>query len=79
MTTKNDEPRWLDVWEAADYIGVSEGAMRRLIRDRIVSITKPGGRLRSRIRISTADLDALMAAGRVEATTGPTPGCERAR
>lgn len=74
MPTKNDEPRWLDVWESAAYVGISEGAMRRLIRDGVVPITKPGGKARSRIRISTADLDALMAAGRVEATSGPLAG-----
>jgi excisionase family DNA binding protein len=69
--TASTEPHWLDVWQASEYIGISEGAMRRLIRDGVVPHTKPGGKAHSRIRVSTADLDALMAAGRVEATTGP--------
>jgi excisionase family DNA binding protein len=67
-TTRSD---WFEVWDAADYIGVSEASLRRLIRDGAVPISKPGGKLRSRIRIQRQDLDALMAAGRIEATTGP--------
>jgi len=63
--------RWLEVWEAGRYSGLSEGTLRRFIRDGVLPVSKPGGKPKSRIRIDRHDLDALMAAGRVEATTGP--------
>lgn len=66
-----NEPRWLEVWEAEGYTGLSEGTLRRFIRDGVLPVTKPGGKPKSRIRIDRRDLDRLMEFGRVEATTGP--------
>ena len=71
MSDARSEPRWLEVWEAETYSGLSEGTLRRFIRDGLLPVTKPGGKPKSRIRIDRLDLDALMQAGRVEARTGP--------
>ena len=62
---------WLTVPAAADYIGSSEPAFRRLLRDGVVPYSKPGGKAKSRIRVKRSDLDRLMAANYTDATTGP--------
>jgi hypothetical protein len=67
----DDQPRWLEMWEASIYSGFPEGTLRRFARDGVLPITKPGGKPKSRIRIDRHDLDALMAAGYQPATTGP--------
>jgi len=69
MTTTDTD--WLEPWEAAAYLNMTEGAFRRLLRDGVIGHSKPGGKPKSRIRVRRQDLDALMAASRTEATTGP--------
>lgn len=59
-------PGWV-----ADYAGVTEGTVRRWIRDGLLPYHKPGGRAKSRIMIARKDIDAFLAATRVETTVGP--------
>lgn len=61
----------LDVWQTADYLGITEPAARRLIRDGVIPVIKIGGRPKSRIRVRVSDLDALIAASTIPATSGP--------
>ena len=51
--------------EAADQLGTSLRFVRRLIFERRIPYTKLG----RHIRISASDLDAFIAAGRIEAQT----------
>jgi excisionase family DNA binding protein len=67
----NEEDQMLDVWQLAELLGMSEPTARRLIRDGVLPVHKVGGKKRSRIRIARSDVAALLAASRVEATTGP--------
>ncbi|WP_082588475.1 helix-turn-helix domain-containing protein [Terrabacter sp. Root181] len=60
----------LDVWQVADYLGYTESAVRRLIRDGILPIIKIGGQPKSRIRIRQSALDALIEASTTPATSG---------
>jgi excisionase family DNA binding protein len=53
----------LNVEEAAGRLGTSTRFIRRLIAERRIPFTKLG----KHVRIDTADLDAFIAAGRVEA------------
>jgi excisionase family DNA binding protein len=53
----------LDVNQAAERLGTSPRFIRRLITERRVAYTKLG----KHVRIDSADLDAFVAAGRVEA------------
>jgi excisionase family DNA binding protein len=55
----------LTVKEAAEQLGTSERFVRRLILERRIAYTKLG----RHVRISASDLDAFIAAGRVEAST----------
>ncbi len=76
-TTASPAPRWtpkaraalpvhppllLDVKAAGEYLNIGERFVRRLIAERRIAFTKVG-RL---VRLDTADLDAFLAAGRVE-------------
>jgi excisionase family DNA binding protein len=58
----------LTVEEAADRLGTSTRFVRRLIFERRVAYTKLG----RHVRITSDDLDALIAAGRVEADSVPS-------
>ena len=60
--------RLLTVEEAADRLGTSTRFVRRLIFERRVTYTKLG----RHVRITSDDLDALIAAGRVEAGSVPS-------
>jgi excisionase family DNA binding protein len=53
----------LDVNQAAERLGTSPRFIRRLIAERRIAYTKLG----KHVRVDSADLDALVAAGRVEA------------
>jgi len=55
--------RLLSIDEAADRLGTDERFVRRLIAERRLPFHKIG----SHVRISSTDLDAFVAAGRVEA------------
>ena len=55
--------RLLTVEEAAGRLGTSTRFVRRLIFERRIAYTKLG----RHVRIAAADLDALVAAGRIEA------------
>ena len=54
----------LTVEEAADRLGTSVRFVRRLVTERRIAYVKVG----RHVRISEADLDAFVAAGRVEAS-----------
>jgi excisionase family DNA binding protein len=54
--------RYLSVPEAAEYLSTSVRFIRRLIAERRVAFHKVG----KFVRFETADLDAFVAAGRVE-------------
>ena len=68
--TKPADPL-LDVWETSDYLGYTEPAVRRLIRDGVIPVIKIGGRAKSRVRIRQSALDALIEASTTPARTGP--------
>lgn len=53
---------YLSVQEAADYLSTSVRFIRRLIAERRVAFHKVG----KYVRFAVADLDAFVAAGRVE-------------
>jgi excisionase family DNA binding protein len=55
----------LTVEEAAERLGTSVRFVRRLILERRIAYTKLG----RHVRIAASDLDAFIAAGRVEAGT----------
>ncbi len=57
----------LTVDDAADYLAVSPGYVRRLVRERRITYVKVG----KFIRFRPADLEAWLAAGRVEALRWP--------
>lgn len=71
MTTNDIWPDNLTPLDAADYIGTTEGTIRRFIRDGVLPYSKPGGKTKSRILIRRTDLDALIAANYHPATSGP--------
>ncbi|MEO7980319.1 MAG: helix-turn-helix domain-containing protein [Sporichthyaceae bacterium] len=52
----------LNVDQAADRLGTSPRFIRRLVAERRIAFTKLG----KHVRIDTADLDAFVAAGRVD-------------
>ena len=58
----------LNVEQAAERLGTSTRFIRRLIAERRIPFTKLG----KHVRIDPADLDAFIAAGRVEANTFTT-------
>jgi excisionase family DNA binding protein len=60
--------RLLTPQEAADRLGTSLRFVRRLIFQRRIPFTKVG----RYVRIAVSDLDAFIAAGRVEAGTPPS-------
>ena len=60
--------RLLTPQEAADRLGTSLRFVRRLIFQRRIPFTKVG----RHVRITASDLDAFIAAGRVEAGTPPS-------
>lgn len=53
----------LRVEEAAERLGTSPRFIRRLVAERRIAFTKIG----RHVRIDTSDIDAFIAAGRVEA------------
>lgn len=75
MTSNQNPDPWpdlMEVWpDTCDYLNLTEGTVRRLIRDGVIPIVKLGGKVKSRIRVRRADLDALIAANYHPATTGP--------
>jgi excisionase family DNA binding protein len=56
----------LTIPEVADRLGTSQRFVRRLIAERRIPYTKLG----KHVRIADADVEAFIAAGRVEATAG---------
>jgi excisionase family DNA binding protein len=58
----------LNVEQAAEQLGTSTRFIRRLIAERRIPFTKLG----KHVRIDAADLDAFIAAGRVEASRWKT-------
>lgn len=64
-------PDLMEVPDGADYLNVTEGTFRRLVRDGVIPIVKLGGKKKSRIRVRRSDLDALIAANYHPATSGP--------
>jgi excisionase family DNA binding protein len=58
----------LNVEQAAERLGTSPRFIRRLIAERRIPFTKLG----KHVRIDPADLDAFIAAGRVEASPSST-------
>ena len=58
----------LTIPEVADRLGTSQRFVRRLIAERRIPYTKLG----KHVRISDGDVDAFIAAGRIEATAGAT-------
>ena len=60
--------RLLTVEEAADRLGTSTRFVRRLIFERRIPYTKLG----RHVRIAASDLDAFIAAGRIEAGSLPS-------
>ncbi len=68
------QSQMLDVWEVAEYLGVTEPAARRLIRDGVIPIIKVGGKAKSRIRVRQSALDALIERSTTPATSGPLAG-----
>ncbi len=72
-THARPEPRtsktslYIDVPSAAAYMGTGERFVRRLVAERRVPFHKVG----RHVRLRTADLDAFLAAGRVEPGRGP--------
>jgi excisionase family DNA binding protein len=58
----------LNVPEVADKLGTSQRFVRRLIAERRIPYTKLG----KHVRIADADVEAFIAAGRIEATAGAT-------
>jgi excisionase family DNA binding protein len=69
ITTHVDEVdlprRLLNITELADFLGVNTRHVRRLVAERRIPYLKVGRHL----RISSADLEAFVAAGRVEANS----------
>ncbi len=57
--------RYLTVGEAADYLNTSVRFVRRLIAERRVAFHRVG----RHVRIAVVDLEAFVAAGRVEPVT----------
>ena len=57
----------LTVKGAAERLGTSERFVRRLILERRIAYAKLG----RHVRIAASDLDAFVAAGRIEADAGP--------
>jgi excisionase family DNA binding protein len=69
MTSKGgDMERLLTTQEAADRLGTSTRFVRRLIFERRIPFIKLG----RHVRIAASDVDAFIAAGRVEAGVGST-------
>jgi excisionase family DNA binding protein len=68
-----DIDRLLTAQEAADRLGTSLRFVRRLIFERRIPFIKVG----RHVRIATSDLDAFIAAGRVE--TGSLPSSPQRR
>jgi excisionase family DNA binding protein len=60
--------RLLTVEEAAERLGTSVRFVRRLVFERRIAYTKLG----RHVRIANGDLDAFIAAGRIEAGTVPS-------
>jgi excisionase family DNA binding protein len=58
----------VNVEQAAERLGTSPRFIRRLIAERRIPFTKLG----KHVRIDTADLDAFIAAGRVEVNASAT-------
>ncbi len=64
-TARLDLPaRFLDVPGAAQYLGCGERMVRRLVHERRIAFVKVG----RHVRFDVTDLDAFLAAGRVEPT-----------
>jgi excisionase family DNA binding protein len=59
--------------EAAERLGTSLRFVRRLVFQRRISYVKVG----RHVRITASDLDAFIAAGRVEARSRPAPSQRR--
>jgi excisionase family DNA binding protein len=65
MFTTEQEPRWLSYREAAEYTGLSEATLRRLLRAGRLTPFRPavGRRL---IRLDRREIDGLMLASRAK-------------
>ncbi|OXM70173.1 MULTISPECIES: excisionase family DNA-binding protein [Amycolatopsis] len=59
------ESKYLTVEEAADYINTGARFIRRLIAERRIAFHKVG----AHVRLAVEDLEAFVAAGRVEPIT----------
>lgn len=62
------ESNYLDVNDAATYLGVKVRFIRRLVSERRIAFHKAG----THVRFAREDLDAFMKAGRVEPITRAT-------
>jgi excisionase family DNA binding protein len=60
--------RLLTVEEAAERLGTTQRFIRRLTHERRIPYTKLGG---SKVRLRESDLDAFIAAGRVDPQPAP--------
>ena len=60
--TAPTRPRLLGIDDAADYLATTPRFVRRLVTERRIAFTKLG----RHVRLDVADLDAFIAAGRVE-------------
>lgn len=59
------ESKYLDVKSAGQYLGLSERFVRRLVAERRIAYHKAG----ARVMFAREDLDAYMAASRIEPIT----------
>lgn len=71
MTTPDRPLAYLTVNDVEYEYGIPGSTVRRWLRDGVLPYSKPGGKAKSHVLIARLDLDALLAASRVEATAGP--------
>ena len=62
-----EQSEWLDIDEAAAYLGMTTRWLRRRVDEKSITFYKPAGLIRFRVD----DLDAFMEAARVEAQRKP--------
>lgn len=70
MSKDNGAPHvWMDMWEAADYLGMSARWLREQIEMERITYHRRGSKA---IRFDKRDLDAYIEADRVEAAEAPS-------
>ena len=65
------QPVLLTVDEVAILLNVAPSTVRRFRRDGLLPVIKLGGQTKSRIRFRRTDVEALIEAGLIPASTGP--------